>query len=67
MMLAIGSIVIRVVNLMKQVEFWSNALDYAVREMEDPEGNRFCVIDAADWSGWSGPRVPTAQGDRSGA
>lgn len=21
--------------------------------MEDPEGNRFCVIDAADWSGWS--------------
>lgn len=21
--------------------------------MEDPEGNRFCVIDAADWAGWA--------------
>jgi catechol 2,3-dioxygenase-like lactoylglutathione lyase family enzyme len=21
--------------------------------MEDPEGVRFCVIDAADWSGWA--------------
>ncbi len=25
--------------------------DYII--MEDPEGNRFCVIDAADWSGWA--------------
>jgi len=25
--------------------------DYVI--MEDPEGNRFCVIDATDWSGWS--------------
>ena len=25
--------------------------DYVI--MEDPEGNRFCVIDAADWSGWA--------------
>ena len=25
--------------------------DYVV--MEDPEGNRFCVIAAADWSGWT--------------
>jgi catechol 2,3-dioxygenase-like lactoylglutathione lyase family enzyme len=25
--------------------------DYVI--MEDPEGNRFCVIDASDWSGWS--------------
>ncbi|WP_287898376.1 VOC family protein [Arthrobacter sp.] len=24
--------------------------DYLI--MEDPEGNRFCVIDAAEWSGW---------------
>jgi catechol 2,3-dioxygenase-like lactoylglutathione lyase family enzyme len=24
--------------------------DYLI--MEDPEGNRFCVIDARDWSGW---------------
>lgn len=25
--------------------------DYLI--MEDPEGNRFCVIDARGWSGWS--------------
>lgn len=24
--------------------------DYVI--MEDPEGNRFCVIDAAGWKGW---------------
>jgi hypothetical protein len=24
--------------------------DYII--MEDPEGNRFCVIDASRWSGW---------------
>lgn len=24
--------------------------DYVI--MEDPEGNRFCVIDATDWPGW---------------
>lgn len=24
--------------------------DYVI--MEDPEGNRFCVIDASDWPGW---------------
>jgi hypothetical protein len=24
--------------------------DYVI--LADPEGNRFCVIDAADWSGW---------------
>jgi catechol 2,3-dioxygenase-like lactoylglutathione lyase family enzyme len=24
--------------------------DYVI--MEDPEGNRFCVVDAAGWSGW---------------
>jgi catechol 2,3-dioxygenase-like lactoylglutathione lyase family enzyme len=28
--------------------------DYVI--MEDPEGNRFCVIDAADWSGWAAHR-----------
>ena len=27
--------------------------DYLI--MEDPEGNRFCVVDAADWGGW--PRI----------
>ncbi|MFT4280460.1 VOC family protein [Microbacterium sp.] len=25
--------------------------DYVI--MEDPEGHRFCVIDAADWDGWN--------------
>lgn len=124
-MLVVGSIVIRVMDLERQLAFWTAALGYAVREpmeadfallypvhgagpslsldavpsarvlpprihldlyaedqaaevrrlialgaaevpwskrpadadyviMEDPEGNRFCVIDAADWSGWGG-------------
>lgn len=119
----IGSIVIRVNDLDAQIRFWSEALDYVLREpaeddwavlhprdadtpclsldahhservlpprihldlyaedqaaevrrltelgarevhwdgrpadadyliMEDPEGNRFCVIDSADWPGW---------------
>jgi predicted enzyme related to lactoylglutathione lyase len=123
-MLILGSVVIRVRDLDRQVRFWSAALDYTVREpvdddfvlltprdgvgpnvsldampserilpprihldlyaddqtaeverltalgasrvdwdrrpadadfviLEDPEGNRFCVIDAADWSGWA--------------
>ena len=26
--------------------------DYVI--MEDPEGNRFCIVDRPDWSGWSG-------------
>lgn len=123
-MLIVGSVVIRVVDLAAQIDFWSRALAYVVREpidvdfallhppdgpgpsvsldaqpservlpprihldlyaddhaaevarlsrlgarevhwdkrpadadyviMEDPEGNRFCVIDAADWSGWA--------------
>jgi predicted enzyme related to lactoylglutathione lyase len=25
--------------------------DYII--MEDPEGNRFCVVDAPDWEGWA--------------
>ncbi len=28
--------------------------DYVI--LEDPEGNRFCVVDAADWSGWTARR-----------
>lgn len=126
-MLIVGSIVIRVEDLEGQVRFWSEALDYIVREpraddfvllrprtglgpnvsldavpapralpprihldlyaedqaaeierltalgarevhwdkrpadadyviMEDPEGNRFCVVDAAGWSGWEARR-----------
>lgn len=124
-MLVIGSIVIRVHDLPRQIEFWSHALDYVPREgdddtfallrprdrngpnvsldtmrsevhlpprihldlyaenqsaeverlkglgatevewsrkpadadyviMADPEGNRFCVIDAAGWPGFEG-------------
>ncbi|MFT3797208.1 VOC family protein [Microbacterium sp.] len=127
MSLVVGSIVIRVDNLARQVGFWTRALDYVAREpidddfallhprtgvgpnvsldavpaarhlpprihldlyaedqaaevarltalgarevhwskrpadadyviMEDPEGNRFCVIAAADWSGWAARR-----------
>ncbi len=127
-MLIIGSVVIRVENLAGQIEFWSQALGYAVREpvgedfallhsrdgegpnvsldahrsdrvlpprihldlyaldqcaevarlrdlgarevqwdrrprdadyiiMEDPEGNRFCVIAAEDWPGWRSARA----------
>ncbi len=127
-MLVVGSIVIRVEDLRGQIEFWSKALDYAVREpvdddfallhprdrggpnvsldahhseralpprihldlyaqdqqaevarlrglgaqevtwdrrppdadyviMQDPEGNRFCVIDAAGWPGWTDPGI----------
>lgn len=123
-MLVIGSVVIRVGDLVAQIQFWSSALGYAVREpvgddfallhprdgrgpnvsldahpsdrvlpprihldlyaqdqpaevarlrklgardvqwdrqppdadyiiMEDPEGNRFCIIDAEHWSGWA--------------
>ncbi len=29
--------------------------DYVI--MQDPEGNRFCVIDAAGWSGWESRRA----------
>ncbi|MER7795836.1 VOC family protein [Microbacterium sp. NPDC096154] len=125
-MLTVGSIVIRVHDIAAQVRFWTQALDYAVREpmeedfvvlrpregigpsvsldtmrsqralpprihldlyaddqaaeverlirlgatevhwggrpadadyviLEDPEGNRFCVIDAPAWEGWSQP------------
>jgi predicted enzyme related to lactoylglutathione lyase len=34
--------------------------DYVI--MEDPEGNRFCVVDARDWSGWSA-ESPTSTGE----
>jgi predicted enzyme related to lactoylglutathione lyase len=124
-MLVVGSIVIRVHDLARQIEFWSRALDYVPRDddddtfallrprdgrgpnisldtmrsevqipprihldlyaqdqtaeverlktlgatqidwprkpadadfviMADPEGNRFCVIDAAGWPGFEG-------------
>ena len=123
-MLVVGSIVIRVHDLERQIRFWTAALDYVVREpreetfvvlkprhgqgvqialdlreservlpprihldlyahdqqgeitrltalgaraiswddrpedadyyvLEDPEGNRFCIIDAEEWSGWA--------------
>lgn len=28
--------------------------DYVI--MEDPEGNRFCIVDRPDWPGWGGSR-----------
>lgn len=34
---------------------WDNLpddADYVI--MEDPEGNRFCVVDRPDWAGWAG-------------
>lgn len=33
-------------------------VDYAI--MQDPEGNRFCVIDAAGWDRFEGHRVAPA-------
>ena len=36
---------------------WDNLpddADYVI--MEDPEGNRFCVVDRPDWVGWEGSR-----------
>ncbi len=130
-MLVVGSIVIRVDDVQRQLEFWTAALDYEVKSrdddfvllhprngvgpnvsldavpsarvlpprihldlyaedqateverlealgasevhwdkrpadadyiiMEDPEGNRFCVIDARDWSGWAS-RSPGSEG-----
>ncbi|HNP15556.1 MAG: VOC family protein [Salinibacterium sp.] len=127
-MLVVGSVVIRVRDLHRQIAFWTGALSYTVREpidddfallfdpagigpnvsldahaseltvpprihldlyaedqaceiqrltslgasevhwdrrppdadyviMQDPEGNRFCVIDATDWSGWGNRRL----------
>ncbi len=31
--------------------------DYVI--MEDPEGNRFCIVDRADWTGWEPSRDVT--------
>lgn len=130
-MLIVGSVVIRVDDLDRQIAFWTRALGYVVREprdhdfallrpaegpgvsvsldavpapralpprihldlyaedqaaevarltglgasevrwdkrpadadyiiMEDPEGNRFCVIDAAEWSGWAARQRPVS-------
>lgn len=54
-MLSIGSIVIRVDDLPRQLAFWQAALGYEPRRapdedyviLADPEGNRFCVVDTA--------------------
>ena len=130
LMLVIGSIVIRVHDLKRQVDFWTQALNYVARDgdddtfallhprdgkgpnvsldtapstvqvpprihldlyaqdqaaevgrlkalgatdvewakkpadadyviLADPEGNRFCVIDAADWPGFEGRTPPS--------
>jgi len=131
-MLVVGSVVIRVNDLHRQIRFWSEALNFAAREpvdvdfallssadgrgpnvsldavpaprvlpprihldfyaedqqaeverlaklgasevhwdkrpadadyviMQDPEGNRFCVIDASDWAGWVHRRPGTRE------
>jgi hypothetical protein len=49
-----GAEVARLTALGAREVHWSKRpadADYII--MEDPEGNRFCVIDAAGWSGWS--------------
>lgn len=47
-MLTVGSIVIRVNNLEKQIRFWSSALDYAVREPIDDD---FALLRPRDGDG----------------
>lgn len=134
-MLVVGSIVLRVRDLERQLAFWTAALDYVAREphdedfvllhsrdgrgpnvsldlarssrslpprihldlyaqdqaaevqrlldlgasavewdrypadadyviLEDPEGNRFCVIDARTWPGWERIAAGTSRPDR---
>lgn len=66
-MLRIGSIVIRVDDLERQAAFWCAALGYERTArwdrppadadhviLADPEGNRFCVIDAGTGTGMAG-------------
>lgn len=36
--------------------------DYVI--MEDPEGNRFCIVDRPNWSGWKGVRGEGTVPDR---
>ena len=47
----------RLIDLGARVVPWDKRpddADYII--MEDPEGVRFCVIDAADWTGWAAHR-----------
>ena len=51
--------VVRLTGLGAQAVQWDRRpvdADYII--MEDPEGNRFCVVNASDWSGWA-ERRPT--------
>jgi hypothetical protein len=61
-MIRVGSIVLRVDDLQRQAAFWAAALDYLPRDEEsdnfvllrilgDPDGNRFCVVDASEHRG----------------
>lgn len=47
-MIRIGSVVIRVDDLLRQTEFWSNALDYVPRE---PRADDFVVLRPRDGTG----------------
>ena len=48
-MLRVGSIVIRVDNLVRQTEFWSAALDYVARD--DPTADDFVLLRPRDGVG----------------
>jgi len=41
----------------REVHWDKRPLDADYIIMEDPEGNRFCVIDSVDWSGWAARRA----------
>jgi predicted enzyme related to lactoylglutathione lyase len=43
-MIRVGSIVIRVDDLPRQAEFWSAALDYAIRPGDDPASGDFVLL-----------------------
>ena len=50
-MLRVGSIVIRVDDLLRQVEFWEAALDYARRPGDDPAAGDFVLLRPRDGVG----------------
>ncbi|MCT9820755.1 VOC family protein [Microbacterium sp. W1N] len=52
-----GAEVARLIALGAREVHWDGRpadADYVI--LEDPEGNRFCVVDAAGWAGWSAHR-----------
>jgi len=47
----VGSIVLRVDNLRRQMEFWAAALDYAPREEQEERSDDFVVLRPRDGAG----------------